>query len=293
MNRILNDFIYHIQFTEPKSQSTIDAYEKDLVDFITYLKNEGIHSFNDVTYETLLSYIDALEEKYAKSTIDRKLSAIKNFYKYMSRYQIIDFNPTTYLSVQKRSKTLPNVLTEKEVKTLMSFQLNKPKDYLDIAILKLLFASGIRVSECVDLTFSQIFEEERWLKIIGKGNKERMVPISEDAFKSLQYYMDNIRPLFEKQKTNHVFINEKGNHITRQYVHTMIQLRQKETGLKKKISAHTLRHTLATTMLNHEVDLRVIQEILGHSDISSTQIYAQIMRNRYAQSYKKYHPMAK
>lgn len=285
MDRILNDYIYHIQFTEPKSETTISAYKKDLEDFVAYLKEQQIEEFNTIKYEDLLSYIDFLEESYAKSTIDRKLSAIKNFFKYMLRYGLIDFNATSYLSSQKRQKTLPSVLNQKELKTLLSFSLNKPKDYLDMAILTLIFATGIRVSECVSLTFSQVFEEERWLKIVGKGDKERMVPISSDAFSNLKYYIENIRPQFEVSKTNRVFINEKGNHITRQYIHTMIQLRQKETGLKKKISAHTLRHTLATTMLNNEVDLRVIQEILGHSDIKTTQIYTHVDNQKMKSEY--------
>ena len=287
MRKILKEYIYYIQYTEPRSELTVKSYQKDLNDFIDYLESHDVSDFNDVDYDLLLNYLSFLESEYKRTTIDRKISSIRNFFKYCHQYGHVSHNVTSYLQSQKRAIKLPQILTENDLRTLLSFDLVTGKDYLDIAILKVLFSTGIRVSECVNLSFSQIYEKEKWLKIVGKGNKERMVPISEDAFSALNKYIQKIRPQFEKIKSSKVFLNQKGNQITRQYVHTMIQLRSKETHLNKKISAHTLRHTLATTMLNHSVDLRVIQEILGHSDIKTTQIYTHVdskaLKNEYDQ----------
>lgn len=285
MDKILSEYINYIQYTEPRSTQTVQAYKKDLVDFVEYLKEIELSDFKDVNYDVLLTYISEIEADYARSSVDRKISSIKNLFKYMIQYGLIEHNVTSYLKSQKRAIKLPKALTKDELNLLFSFEIKEGKDYLDYAILKVLFSTGIRVSECVNLTFNQIFEEERWLKIIGKGNKERMVPIAKDALDSLLYYMNIIRPQFEKYKTNRVFLTQKGNHITRQYIHTMIQLRRSQTGLNKHVSAHTLRHSLATNMLNESVDLRVIQEILGHSDIKTTQIYThvdnQALKNEY------------
>lgn len=288
LRKVLKDYIYYIQYTEPKSSLTVEAYKNDLNDFITYLEEHDINDFKSITFDILLDYTSQLEQTFANTSQRRKISSLKSFYKYLSQYGIVDHNLTSFLQGKKKVERLPQTLSSDELKQLFSFPKEKLKDYLDYAILQVLFSTGIRVSECVDLIFSQIFFEERWLKIIGKGNKERMVPISKEAIRSLTYYLDIIRPQFEKNKMKHVFLSPKGQQITRQYIHTMIQYRQQQTGLNKVISAHTLRHSLATNMLNQSVDLRVIQEILGHSDIKTTQIYTQVDNQTLKKEYDSF-----
>lgn len=288
INTIKNDYIFYIQYTEPKSEQTVAAYLQDLDQFMQYLQEEEIDSYQDIDYEILLDYVSFLEDKYASTSVTRKISTLRNFFKYLTQYNLVDHNVTSYLSGKKDIKRLPSSLNEGDLQKLFSFPEETFKDSLDKAILLVLFATGIRVSECVDLTFTQIFFEEKWLKIIGKGNKERMVPISSEALKSLKYYIDIVRPQFETYKSNVVFITERGNQITRQYIHTMIQYRRNQVGITKKISAHTLRHSLATNMLNKSVDLRVIQEILGHSDIKTTQIYTHVDNEKLKEEYDNF-----
>lgn len=288
MVTVLNDYLYHIQYTQPKSENTVDAYRIDLEHFLEYLQSIEIKKFEDLSYEILLTYINELNEIYASNSIDRKIASIRNLFKYLIQYNIIDTNITAYLKNKKRPLQLPKSLNESQLNQLLSFKKEDAKDYLDIAILTLLFKTGIRVSECVNLTFSQVYEEERWLRIIGKGNKERMVPIDEDTLSKLQYYTRTIRPTLSNKGSNRVFITLRGNPVTRQYIHTMIQKRRMETNLTQEVSAHTLRHSLATNLLQNDVDLRVIQEILGHTDIATTQIYTHVSNETVKNEYDKY-----
>lgn len=276
IDTLSHEFIMYIQYTEPRSKQTVSAYKNDLKDFNLYLKKHMVEQYKEVDYNMILDYVSTLESQYKQATVSRKISTLRNLFKYLSQYGLVEQNVTSYLQGKRKPSALPTSLNKDEIQLLFSFSKETLKDYLDIAILQLLFSTGIRVSECVDLSFNQIFLEEGWLKILGKGNKERMVPISKKAITHLQYYLEIIRPQFVTHKTNYIFITKKGNQITRQYVHTMIQLRREQAGIQKKISAHTLRHSLATQMLNQSVDLRVIQEILGHSDIKTTQIYTHV-----------------
>lgn len=288
LEKHLTSYLNYIQFTEPKSEATIDSYKRDLIHFTDYLNYIEINDFNLVTYEILITYLTELEDEYASKSIERKISSIRNLFKYLLQYNIINTNVTSYIKHKRANIKLPQALNEKQIQKLFSFPKESPKDYMDYAILMVLFKTGIRVSECVDLKFNQIFEEERWLRIIGKGNKERMVPIDKEAFESLNYYIKAIRPSFEKRASQYVFIAPSGKRISRQYIHTMIQKRRLETNLSIDISAHTLRHSLATNMLNQSVDLRVIQEILGHSDIKTTQIYTHVNNEKLKNEYDEF-----
>lgn len=288
MLKLLDDFIYFIQYVDPKSELTVSAYRKDLEQYLEYLDNLEVLDMDEVTYEMVISYINELHMDYQPASVSRKVSAIKQFHNYLIRYNRVKYNVTNHVENKRRRISLPKAISQDDIQKLLSFEKNSPVDHLDYAILLVLFRCGLRVSECVNLQFHQIYEEEKWLRIIGKGNKERMVPIASDAYDALMNFIENYRPGFEQFKTDFVFINERGKSISRQYVHRMIQLRRKEVGLEAKISAHTLRHSLATSLLNEEVDLRMIQEILGHSDIATTQIYTHVNKDKMKQEYDKF-----
>lgn len=288
MDRLFEDYIYFIQFVEPKSENTVKSYKRDLKQYFSYLTENDINEVEAVTYPMIVSYVDKLQSEYKPNTVSRKVTAIKQFHNYCVRYGKVKIDVSEHVQNKARTTQIPKGLSVFEVNQLLSFEKKEPKDFLDYAILLVLFRGGLRVSECVNLEFTQVYQNERWLRVIGKGNKERLVPLTEDAFDALFYYVNVIRPAFEKIKSNRIFINQKGKPISRQYVHRMIQLRGAETNLTKNISAHTLRHTLATTLLEQEVDLRVIQEILGHADISTTQIYTHVNKDQMKKTYDKY-----
>lgn len=290
LEKLYQEFVHFIQLIEPRSKFTVESYSRDVRKYLEYLELNEITNINDVTYEQLLNYIDDMSNKYSSATVFRSITAIRQFHQYLVRFGVLEHDISAYVTAEKRPKKLPHALTQEQLRQLLSFPKEEPKDYLDYALILVLFQTGMRVSECVNVQFTQYYQEEGWFRIIGKGNKERMVPVGKEGQEALDYYINNVRPLFEKKKTNNIFISKKGNKISRQYVHTMLQYRRNETGLIEAVSAHTLRHSLATEMLDEEVDLRIIQEILGHSDISTTQIYTHVrtktMRDEYDQYFK-------
>lgn len=288
MNKLVDDFIYFIQFVEPRSEATVSSYKHDVIQYIKYLEDEEIETIEDVSYTDVMTYLNTLNVVYKPATISRKVTAIKQFHNYLLRYNRLNFDVTSHVANRSRKTALPKAISVDEVRKLLSFKSEDSHDFMDLAIILILFRCGLRVSECINLEFSQIYQEERWLRIVGKGNKERMVPISEDAFDALQYYIQVIRPTYASQNTNKVFINKKGHQVTRQYVHKMVKLRGEQAGLKHPISPHTLRHTLATSLLNEDVDLRAIQEILGHADIATTQIYTHVNKDKMKAEYDQF-----
>ncbi len=288
MKQLFEDYLYYLKFVDPHSHNTIESYSYDLKQYFEYLDKIDIKKIEDVEYIMIVNYIHQLQDRYEITTVSRKVTLIKQFHNYCVQYGKTKYNPTSHLENRTRGKNLPKTISLDDVRQLLSFDLKEGKDYMDRAILLILFRCGLRVSECINLEFAQIYDDEKWLRILGKGNKERLVPIAKDAYESLQYYIKLVRPSFVKNSTNKIFINDKGNPITRQYVYRMIQLKKKETGLDVPVSPHTLRHVFATTLLDKEVDLRLIQEILGHADISTTQIYTHVNKDKMKAQYNQY-----
>ena len=206
---------------------------------------------------------------------------------------MIDNNPCETIKMPKVSKTLPHYLTEEEIEKLLDFPLNTPLDYRNKAMLELLYATGIRVSELVNLKLNNISLEEDLIRVIGKGSKERISPISSICEKYLRIYIDEYRNTLLKHKNSeYVFINNFGNPISRQGFFKNLKQIAKEQGITKEISPHTLRHSYATHLLTHGADLRIIQELLGHSDISTTEIYTHLINEKVKSDFEK-HPHAK
>ena len=285
MENKLNDFLHYIKYIEPKSELTVSSYQSDLMHYIEYLKNEGIKLLEDVSFNEINLYLRSLKDDFSLATIQHRAVSIRQFHQYLLQMGILKTNPSQYLDVKSKGKTIPKIISEETVNLLLDFPILNTKDQMDHTILMLLYHSGLRVSELCNLSFNQVYLDERWLRILGKGSKERFVPISLDSAKTLKSYLDQVRPFIDQVKSELIFLNKKGKPISRQYVHTMIKYRCKQQNIKENVSAHSLRHRFATSFLETGVDLRFIQELLGHVDISTTQIYTHVdiktMRNEY------------
>ncbi|CAM3573776.1 tyrosine-type recombinase/integrase [Erysipelothrix urinaevulpis] len=287
MNHKLDDYIHYIRYVEPKSHKTVDSYHNDLKQYSSYLQRCGINDFKDVNLNDINNFLKSLSDDYALSSIQHKAVSIRQFHGYLLQMGHTKLDPSQYLNAKRKGSTLPKIVSQTAIQSLFKFPLEKDKDYLDQAILSLLYHSGLRVSELCSLTFTQVYLDEQWIRILGKGGKERMVPISHQSKKDLEHYLRVIRPRWDVCHSDYIFINAKCKSISRQYVHTMIKYRCQIQGIKENISAHSLRHRFATSFLEEGVDLRYIQELLGHSDIATTQIYTHVdtktMRNEYDQ----------
>lgn len=274
-NNLIQSFIDYIAYLEPKSQNTVEAYRINLEHFNAFLNDNQLDLMR-CTSKDISTFLSSLKADYSLASIRQAAVTLRQFYQYLNRFKYINYDPTENLSFKAKANQLPKVPRQDSVERLLLYPLETGQDCMDQALLLLLAQSGLRVSEAVSLKFQHLYTQERWLRIMGKGNKERMVPISVDALKYLQEYVRIERPLRLKNQSDLIFINTKGGALSRQYVHTMIQKRCVKLNIKEHISAHMLRHYFATRFLEEGVDLRLIQDLLGHSDISTTQIYTHL-----------------
>lgn len=285
IEQAIKEYIQNLKYIEPKSQATQDSYTQEILKYGQYLQDQGFTIITEVTYNDIVTYINHLSDHLEPSSVKHNVVTIRQFHQFCYRIKLSAYDPSSFISIKAKQTRLPKTITSTNIQRLFSFSRNEPKAVLDYTLLLILFRCGLRVSECVNLTFAQVQLEEKWFRILGKGNKERMVPMTQDVHDTLKYYISTIRPSWEKKKTEHIFISPRGNLISRQYVHTMIKLRSQEQGVNQDISAHTLRHSFATTLLEKGTDIRIIQELLGHADITTTQIYTyvstQTLKNEY------------
>ncbi len=278
-------FLDHLRFQEPVSSSTYEAYARNLNAYLKYLDEAAIDLL-ECRYHDIVSFLKAMQkEGYAMSSIHQAAVSLRQFHQYLKRFAYMDHDPSEYLSVQKKGRRLPMAVSDDAYQKLMSYPLEEEDDYMDQAIIMLLAHSGLRISEALNLEFVHYYPRERWLRIVGKGNKERMVPISKDNVEIMEYYLETIRPKRVQDKTDLLFISQTGRAVSRQYVHQKIQKRRLEMGIEEAISAHKLRHRFASSFLEKGVDLRVIQELLGHEDIATTQIYTHVQKENLKRDY--------
>ncbi len=283
----IDEFLDYIILDRNYSNNTYLSYKNDLDKFIKYYKNKDILS---ITSKELEDYINTLCE-LSPSSISHNISAIKSFYTYYLKVGKISYNPSDVLKEPKLGTHLPNYLTENEVNKLLDIKINSPFDARNKAILELMYATGLRISETVNLEFNNIDLDECIVRVMGKGSKERIVPINDYAIDALTNYIKNYRPLLVKKDiNNYIFLNNHGKKMTRQAVFKIIKSECLKKNIKKDISPHTLRHTFATHLLNHGADLRAIQELLGHSSISTTQIYTHVTNDKLKKDYEEYFP---
>jgi integrase/recombinase XerD len=293
----LREYHYYLTSELHLSSNTWKNYESDVEKYIDFLvKNYKINNPKDIQISHLKSYIDSLHRKKIEpSSQSRKLSAIKSFHKYLIKEKVVTENITESIDLPKQVKKLPTVLSITEVdKLLDTLNTSSPLETRNKAMIELTYASGLRVSELVELKLSDLHLDAGFVQIHGKGNKERIVPVGEIAIDSLNYYLENARMQLLKKHNDYVFINGRdGNHMTRQAFFLIIKEKVKEAGIKKEISPHKLRHSFASHLLKNGVDLRLIQELLGHEDISTTERYTHIQNDDMIKTYEYAHPRAR
>ena len=285
MNENLENYRNYLKYERAYSDNTVGAYMNDLNKYEEFLKKDILESDTE-DLERYLKYIKNLES----TTVAHKITSIKSYFNYNIKREIVSVNPADKVSRPKLTKHLPEYLTEEEVGKLLDVEVKSPYDYRNKTILELLYSSGIRISELVNIKTPNYDSEECLIRIMGKGSKERIVPLGDYAVNIMNDYMNNYRPLINKKHTDYVFVNNRGDKISRQFIFKVIKKEALKKGIKKDISPHTLRHTFATHLLKNGADLRIIQELLGHENISTTQIYTHVTNNKLKSDYETYFP---
>ena len=290
----IEDYLRYSQIERGLSENTITAYRQDLYEFLDFIKKEGMTSWptKAVDIDAFLARQRDLDK--ATSSISRMISSLRKFYQWLARQDIQKINPMLEIDPPKKEHRLPVALTEEEVTALLKQpDVDKKLGLRDRALLETMYATGIRVSELINLKLKDLHEDLKLVKVLGKGSKERLIPISEVALSWIKRYEKKVRDplLLQKNKSSEfIFLNNRGESLTRQAVWQIIKRYCKMAGIEKDVTPHTLRHTFATHLLENGADLRVVQEILGHSDISTTQIYTNLTQKHILQVYKKTHP---
>lgn len=296
MRKSVDSYLYYNEIILGKSYNTIRSYKNDLNQFITYLEeNEGIKDFKDVEIITFRSFIAYLNSdiKITKRSINRKLSAIRSFFEYLVKNNKLEENKAIYINMPKFENKLPSFLLKEDMeKVRLVINTNNILGLRDRAIIEVLYSSGIRSSELLDLSENMINMQDRELRVIGKGNKERITFFSKTAKKYLTEYIEA-----KKSKTyydkNIVFANSKGGKLTTRSLRRLIEDYNKRSGITKELTPHVFRHTFATQLLNSGVDIRYVQELLGHTSIATTQFYTHVSKKALRDIYLKTHPFAK
>jgi len=294
MEDLVLKFLTFLEKDKRLSLNTLQSYRRDIEQYITYLNEMKIHNIANTNKTTVIAYLLHLQKKgRATSTISRNLASIRSFYQYLTKSGVINSDPTEDLESPKVEKKLPQILSTKEVELLLEQpKCDDLKGYRDKAMLELLYATGIRVSELICLNVSDVNLEMGFIRC-NKGNKERMIPIGSLSIQALNEYLTKSRNLLiQRSDEKALFVNVNGKRLTRQGFWKIIKQYKNQAKINKDITPHTLRHSFAAHLLENGADLKSIQEMLGHSDISSTQVYAQIAKNRIKEVYKKTHPRA-
>ncbi|MCF6096708.1 site-specific tyrosine recombinase XerD [Thermovorax subterraneus] len=295
MEEMVRQFLNFISVERGLAPNTIESYYRDLQNYLRFLKSQNITDLKFTSKTTIISYLLLMQKNgKASSSISRACAAIKSFYHFLMRERYIDEDPTINLNTPKLEKKLPRVLTVEEVEKLLEQpDIRDPLGFRDKTMLELLYSTGIRVSELISLTTEDVNLDMGFLRCTGKGSKERIVPIGSFAITYLKEYINNVRRLLVKDKNSDVlFVNHFGKALTRQGFWKIIKKYAKMAGIDKEITPHTLRHSFATHLIENGADLRAVQEMLGHADISTTQIYTHLTKTRIKEVYDKTHPRA-
>lgn len=296
MDELFQEYLTHLRVERGSSPLTVSAYASDIKDYAAFLAKREITDIDSIERETLVAYeADLMDRGYATSSIDRHVSVLKGLHRFLVREGYTRRNPTDTLQLPKPPARLPDVLSIAQVDAMLAdTPERKPIPLRNRAILEVLYGCGLRVSECTGLDLGNCMLDEGYVRIIGKGNKERISPISGAALQALGDYLEHARPDLVKPyaaPTGAVFLNARGGRLSRQSVHALVAEAGVAIGIDN-LHPHTLRHSFATHMLEGGADLRVIQELLGHSDISTTQIYTHVNRSHIRDEYLNAHPRA-
>lgn len=289
MENVIKDFIDYLLIDKKYSLNTKKSYENDLNNFYKFINKDLLK----VKKENIIEYLNHLKKIESDKTIAHNLTVLRSFYKYCEIEKLISNNPTIYIDMPKLSKKLPKVLNVEEIDKLLDIELKDKYDFRNKAMLEVMYASGLRISELINLKLENININNCSILVLGKGKKERIIPLGDYAITYLEKYINEYRNELLKDKiSDYVFLNNRGTKMTRQRFFEIIKDIAYKKNIKTDFSPHTLRHSFATHMLENGADLRSIQELLGHENISTTQIYTNISRKFIEENYEEYHPHA-
>jgi integrase/recombinase XerD len=293
----IKDYMHFLIVEKGLAKNTIESYQRDLKNYSLYLANvEEISTFNEVTRVNIVQFLGHLKDQGKSSkTVARHVASIRSFHQFLLREKSTDQDPTVHIETPKTERNLPRILSIEEVEALLEApEESTPLGMRDKAMLELLYATGIRVSELISLKMEDVHLTMGFVRCIGKGNKERIIPIGKTAMTVLEKYLENARLKLrsEKHKDEHLFLNHHGKGLTRQGFWKNLKALAKKANIEKDLTPHTLRHSFATHLLENGADLRAVQEMLGHADISTTQIYTHVTKTRLKDVYSKFHPRA-
>ena len=294
MELFLKEYLSHLKLERNLSENTVISYKNDITAFISFLSDYKVSDPSEVTTDNIASFFKTLKNFGLTNTSSaRYFSSLKGFFLFLQKNNYIVKNPIDKISAPKLSKKLPAVLNVNEIEQILSKpDVNNNLGLRDKAILELLYACGTRVSELTNLKLSDLFLQDEVIRVFGKGSKERLIPIGSSAIKWMEEYIKNSRSFLMKinKSGNYVFLNSRGTKLSRMGVWKIIDRYVKEADIKKEVHPHTFRHSFATHLLEGGADLRAVQEMLGHADISTTQIYTHIDRDYIKQVHKQFHP---
>ncbi|MGI6033844.1 MAG: site-specific tyrosine recombinase XerD, partial [Coriobacteriales bacterium] len=295
----LDEYLMYLAVERGLSSATIESYGRDLRDYLSYLYSHGANALEDITRDMVTGYLSDLRSRqYAASSVERHVAALKGFHKFLVREGLCETDPASSVPLPKKPERLPDVLSVEQVSALLDqpFE-NSPIGLRDKAILEVLYGCGLRVSELVGLDFSQLLFDDDLIRVRGKGNKERLVPILGTARQALERYLQegrgglHTKNGLQAQDPQAIYLNARGGRLTRRSACTIVERYGRKVGIEG-LHPHTLRHSFATHLLEGGADLRILQEMLGHSDISTTQIYTHVDRRHVREEYLSTHPRA-
>ncbi len=292
LKKNLKPFLLYLRIEKNLSQNSIEAYENDLKRFLNFIFYDNKKFILDSSY--IQNYISQLIDLNLEiSTLQRNLSSLRSFFCYLVDEKIISFNPAELIDIPKRKRSLPEVLTQEEINILFTnINTNNPIGIRDRAMFELLYSSGLRVSEMTSIKIIDFLDDNEWLRVYGKGSKERLVPLGKEVLKWVNFYLDKSRNylLNKNKKNDFLFVNFRGDGISRKGVWMLLKKYVSLSKITKNISPHSLRHSFATHLIEGGMDLRAVQELLGHSDISTTSIYTHLNRTYLKEIHKQFHP---
>lgn len=289
----LEVYLHYLISEKRLSENSITAYSSDIRFFLKHLLSQKNESLDKVEIDHIHSFLESEKDKKntSNNTNSRRISSLRSFFHYLQREKIIAHNPLNHVDLPKKEKPLPKALSLTEVEQLLSLQPHGPLEIRDEAMLYLLYSTGLRVSELVRLPLAACNMTAGFLRVFGKGNKERLIPFGEQAKEKIELYFKTGRPFLLKEKSsNYLFVTAWGNCMTRARFWQILKKRAQASGIGKEISPHMLRHSFATHLLSRGADLRSVQMMLGHADIATTQIYTHIDQDRLKKIHKTFHP---
>lgn len=293
----LKDFLHYLIVEKGLAENTIQSYRRDISAYLIFIEKKlQINDINHVTRVHIMQFLSCLkDEGKSARTIARHIASIRSFHHFLILDKIVDHDPTVHIETPHPELKLPKVLNTDEVDTLLNTpDLTTTLGLRDKAMLELMYATGMRVSELVNLNINDVHLSLGFVRCLGKGNKERIIPIGKMATEALKEYLEKARPklINQKNKTDSLFMNHHGQRLSRQGFWKILKQMAVKAGIEKELTPHTLRHSFATHLLENGADLRSVQELLGHSDISTTQIYTHVTKTRLKDVYNQFHPRA-